>query len=329
MVKAIQVTMYVDEITGKQYKKLETAKRAELKSKNIKSLNEISIKYGFKETLKFGRTYLPMELFLRWIQETNDKIYNESDDKIKDQLTYYAVSNFVRSWESYDNKYLEKEAESIYNILSEKLKESSLSTVHYYVDNQFVFEEKTTVKLPFNSTLEQFNSSTKFKYKEEQKDNILKVYYKKLTDKSIDEKYQALKLADVEKWQVFKNELQNFIDDRISDIKLTDEEEFEALEYGGVDNWSGYDYAIELAEEDGDDWSDLSDSEKLNYLNAAGVDNWSYCYDAIQEYKQNYKIDDLEEISESEFVELFESIKNKTEWNNYSVYIEKLYGELK
>lgn len=322
MVKSVQVTMYVDEITGKMYKDFIKAEKAELKSKNILILRKFAESLGYKTLKHFRNETLPETQLLNWIRENNYKVFNNSEQKTTDQLFYYALNNFTQYWTSYTN--VEEEAKNIHKQLSEKILALEEVAVYYYVDNKLVLEEKIKnagSKLEKVSPL--FDKSNKFKYDEVRTGQTLKVYYKELTEKPVPEKYEALNNFNVSLWQTFKNALNKWILNKIEDVELTDEETLEALENGGVDNWDGYEYAIELANNDGHEWINLSSSQKMNYLRDAKVSNWEWIEESIYNYKEQYYGNP--EVEEEEFVQIFESIENKEDWKNFSKYLDFLY----
>lgn len=322
MVKSVQVTMYVDEVTGKMYKDFIKAEKAELKSKNILILRKFAESLGYKTLKHFRNETLPETQFLNWISENNYKVFNNSEQKTTDQLFYYALNNFTQHWTSYTN--VEQEAENIYKQLSEKILALEEVTVYYYVDNRLVLEDKTkNVGSKLEKVSPLFDESNKFKYDEVRTGQTLKVYYKELTEKSVSEKYEALNNFNVSLWPTFKNALDKWILDKIKDVELTDEETLEALENGGVDNWDGYEYAIELANDDDYEWLNLSSSQKMNYLRDAKVSNWEWIEESIDNYKEQYYGNP--EVEEEDFVKIFETIVDKYEWGNYPHYIKFLY----
>lgn len=325
MVKTVQITMYENELTGKQYKTLEKAKKEELVSKNLILLDKLGEEFGFKTTFSFGKPTNPGTKLMNWIDENNYKIFQKSEKNTSDQVIYYATNNLFNKWKIYETVFLEKEIRSAWKILNQKLISLSTIPVQYFVDNILVLEtEDSNVAVPYSNIHSKFHKNNKFLHKEDLTKEGLKLYFWDIS-KPIDSetKYEALNKFNIKDWEPFKIALKRTKEDFYVDLDLTREQEFDALENGGVDNWSGYDYAVDLANEDGFDWGDLKNEDKLNYLENAGVDNWEWCAEAIRDYKETYcKVQD---VTNKEFVEIFEEISKKEEWHNYKDYIKFVY----
>lgn len=270
MAEKVQVIMYKDTYTGKTYKTLREAEKAERKYECLLVLREFAKKNGFvdKKSLKIKRS--AESFFLQWLDDKNYDKWISSNQTNKEQAVYYAIKNISKSWDTYTPECLKTDLEIAVKIL----------------------------------TTEASNSE-------------------QVVNKTVKEKYNILIDLNVKEWDVFRNEL---IELQLNNISLIDEEIYTALDVYGVDNWYGYEDAIKLSKESGKDWFDLSSEEKLSYLKDAGVDNWPVYEDAIYEYKVEHKVDlNKVKVSEEDFVKLFEEIKNKNSWKNYSKYKELIY----
>ena len=326
MVKTVQVTMYENELTGKQYKTFEKAKKEELASRNLTLLDKLGEEFGFKTTSIFGRATSSGNKLMKWIDENNSKFLPKSGKNYnREQTVHYATNNLLSRWKFYETGFLEKEVRSAWKILNQKLIALSTIPVKYFVDNLLVLEtEDSNVEVPYSNLDSKFDKNNKFLYKEDLTKEGLKLYFWDIS-KPIDSeiKYEALNKFNIKNWAPFNNVLERVKKDYCNGLDLTREQEFEALEYGGVDNWSGYEYALDLANEDGVDWGYLESEDKLDYLESAGVDNWSCWSESIQDYREANC--EIPEITNKDFVEIFEEISQKDEWNNYKDYIKFVY----
>ena len=329
MVKIVQITMYENELTGKQYKTLKKAKEEELASRNLILLDKLGEEFGFKTTFSFGKEMKAISSgnkLMSWIDENNSKFLPKSGKNYnREQVVYYATNNLLDRWKFYETGFLEKEVRSAWKILNQKLIALSTIPVKYFVDNLLVLEtEDSNVEVPYSNLDSKFDKNNKFLYKEDLTKEGLKLYFWDIS-KPIDSeiKYEALNKFNIKNWAPFNNILERVKKDYCNELDLTREQEFEALENGGVDNWSGYEYALDLANEDGVEWGDLESEDKLNYLESAGVDNWSWWSESIQDYREDYC--KIPEITNKDFVEIFEEISQKDEWNNYKDYIKFVY----
>lgn len=325
MVKTVQITMYENELTGKQYKTLEKAKKEELASKNLILLDKLGEEFGFKTTFSFGKPTNPGTKLMNWIDENNYKIFQKSEKNTSDQIIYHATNNLFNKWKIYETVFLEKEIRSAWKILNQKLISLSTIPVQYFVDNILVLEtEDSNVAVPYSNIDSKFHKNNKFLYKEDLTKEGLKLYFWDIS-KPIDPeiKYEALNKFNIKDWPPFEDALEQAEEDNNAEFDLTREQEFEALENGGVDNWGGYEYAIDLANKDGFDWEDLENEEKLNYLENAGVDNWGWYAESIQDYKETHC--GVPDVTNEEFVKIFEEIPKKEEWHNYKDYVKFVY----
>ena len=326
MVKTVQITMYENELTGKQYKTFEKAKKEELASRNLILLDKLGEEFGFKTTSIFGRATSSGNKLMKWIDENNSKFLPKSGKNYnREQTVHYATNNLLSRWKFYETGFLEKEVRSAWKILNQKLIALSTIPVKYFVDNLLVLEtEDSNVEVPYSNLDSKFDKNNKFLYKEDLTKEGLKLYFWDIS-KPIDSeiKYEALNKFNIKNWAPFNNVLERVKKDYCNGLDLTREQEFEALEYGGVDNWSGYEYALDLANEDGVDWGYLESEDKLDYLESAGVDNWSCWSESLQDYREANC--EIPEITNKDFVEIFEEISQKDEWNNYKDYIKFVY----
>ena len=326
MVKTVQITMYENELTGKQYKTFEKAKKEELASRNLILLDKLGEEFGFKTTVIFGRATSSGNKLMKWIDENNSKFLPKSGKNYnREQTVHYATNNLLSRWKFYETGFLEKEVRSAWKILNQKLIALSTIPVKYFVDNLLVLEtEDSNVEVPYSNLDSKFDKNNKFLYKEDLTKEGLKLYFWDIS-KPIDSeiKYEALNKFNIKNWAPFNNVLERVKKDYCNGLDLTREQEFEALEYGGVDNWSGYEYALDLANEDGVDWGYLESEDKLDYLESAGVDNWPCWSESIQDYREANC--EIPEITNKDFVEIFEEISQKDEWNNYKDYIKFVY----
>lgn len=326
MVKTVQITMYENELTGKQYKTFEKAKKEELASRNLILLDKLGEEFGFKTTFSFGRATTSGNKLMKWIDENNSKFLPESGKNYnREQIVHDATNNLLSRWKFYETGFLEKEVRSAWKILNQKLIALSTIPVKYFVDNLLVLEtEDSNVEVPYSNLDSKFDKNNKFLYKEDLTKEGLKLYFWDIS-KPIDSeiKYEAFNKFNIKNWAPFNNVLERVKKDYCNGLVLTSEQELEALEDGGVDNWSGYEYALELANEDGVDWGYLESEDKLNYLENAGVDNWSCWSESIQDYREAHC--EIPEITNKDFVEIFEEISQKDEWNNYKDYIKFIY----
>ena len=326
MVKTVQITMYENELTGKQYKTFEKAKKEELASRNLILLDKLGEEFGFKTTFIFGRATSSGNKLMKWIDENNSKFLPKSGKNYnREQTVHYATNNLLSRWKFYETGFLEKEVRSAWKILNQKLIALSTIPVKYFVDNLLVLEtEDSNVEVPYCNLDSKFDKNNKFLYKEDLTKEGLKLYFWDIS-KPIDSeiKYEALNKFNIKNWAPFNNVLERVKKDYCNGLDLTREQEFEALEYGGVDNWSGYEYALDLANEDGVDWGYLESEDKLDYLESAGVDNWSCWSESLQDYREANC--EVPEITNKDFVEIFEEISQKDEWNNYKDYIKFVY----
>ena len=324
MVKTVQITMYENELTGKQYKTFEKAKKEELASRNLILLDKLGEEFGFKTTFSFGRATNSGNKLMKWIDENNSKFLQDEKNN-REQIVHYATNNLLSRWKFYETGFLEKEVRSAWKILNQKLIALSTIPVKYFVDNLLVLEtEDSNVEVPYSNLNSKFDKNNKFLYKEDLTKEGLKLYFWDIS-KPIDTeiKYEALNKFNIKNWAPFNNVLERVKKDYCNGLDLTREQEFEALEYGGVDNWSGYEYALDLANEDGVEWGDLESEDKLDYLESAGVDNWSCWSESLQDYREANC--EIPEITNKDFVEIFEEISQKDEWNNYKDYIKFVY----
>ena len=224
MVKTVQITMYENELTGKQYKTLEKAKKEELASKNLILLDKLGEEFGFKTTFSFWKTTNPGTKLMNWIDENNYKIFQKSEKNNRDQVVYYATNNLFNKWKIYNTEFLEKEVRLAWKILNQKLIALSTILVQYFVDNILVLEtEDSNVAVPYSNLDSKFNKNNKFLYKEDLTKEGLKLYFWDIS-KDVDSeiKYKVLNKFNIKDWEPFKISLKQAEKDLYAEFVSTE-----------------------------------------------------------------------------------------------------------
>lgn len=322
MVLEKQITVYVDETTGKEYKSFKIAQRNEITNKKKALIHNISKELGFH---KIGYDQ-PEDTFYKWLIKNSDKVTNS---KLKWYIRILEVKMDLFDATSDNLEDVEKTLRVLYNLMKEDIQKTKTYSLKVYLDETLVVDSKINNYSEGQDLSENYSkvikeeevSLTNF----EQEGEIIKIFFETINLEPVMRKTEALIKAGIKEWKIYQDYLYDYIEGKKDEIDLTDEETYLALEAGGVDNWNGYDYAMELAQEDDVDFWDLSNEERLIYLESAGVDNWSYYSESINEAKEEQI-----KLTEEDYEQVALNVsrgEDLTKWENYSLYQGYLYGK--
>lgn len=307
MVKEIKA--YKDELTGKIFESIDSAKKSEEKAKRLTEEKEIE---NFANNLakRYGYTSWTGLIFY----------LNNNIDKIKNAGVKIRVIELQKRLTSFPLNEVENHLDSIVTKAFADIKDEKV-TVRVILDKKEIksYKIKDQEFDETKVTFDGFNPKTHYFGLTSKSNNEYFVYFHSYPTQEADF-MKTLELLDKYKIKDFYEYMSLIKSDYLEG--LTKADIYRNLSNGGVDNWSGYSYAMELAEEDKKEWYLLTPEEKLSYLYAAGVDNWGYYYEAKT---SGFDYDYLDESEQYEHFKENEDLLAK-KWENYTKFKKELYG---
>lgn len=307
MVKEIKA--YKDELTGKIFESIDSAKKSEEKAKRLTEEKEIE---NFANNLakRYGYTSWTGLIFY----------LNNNIDKIKNAGVKIRVIELQKRLTSFPLNEVENHLDSIVTKAFADIKDEKV-TVRVILDKKEIksYKIKDQEFDETKVTFDDFNLKNHYFGLTSKSNNEYFVYFHSYPTHEVD-LMKTLELLDKYKIKNCYEYMSIIKSDYLEG--LTKADIYRNLSNGGVDNWGGYSYAMELAEEDEKEWYLLTPEEKLNYLENTGVDNWSYYYEAKASGFDYYNLD---ETTQYEYFKENEDLLAE-KWENYTKFKKELYG---